>query len=47
MWGMEDADGPGCDVMKDFYQCMFRVPGVIPNFSDSAEALHVATREIR
>jgi hypothetical protein len=39
---MEDVDG--CDVTtKDFYQYMFRTPGAVPNFRDSAEALHLAT----
>ena len=45
LWGMEDIDG--CDVTKDFYKYMFRVPGAIPNFRNSAEALHLATREMR
>ena len=38
LWTMEDVDG--CDVTRDFYQYMFRV-------KDSAEALHLATREMR
>ena len=42
-WGHYD----GCDVSKDYYQYMFRVPGAVPNFEDSAEALHLATREMR
>ena len=42
---MEDVDG--CDVTKDFYQHMFRTPGAIPNFRDSAEALHLAIRAMR
>ena len=50
LWAMEDVDG--CDVTKDFYQYMFRstsstAPGAVPNFRDSAEALHQATREMR
>ena len=45
LWAMEDDDG--CDVTKDFYQYMFRIPGAVPNFRDSAEALHMATREMR
>ena len=45
LWAMEDD--VGCDVMKDFYQYMFHVPGAVPNFRDSAEALHLATREMR
>jgi hypothetical protein len=45
MWAMEDDDG--CDVTKDFYQYMFRTPGAVPNFRDSAEALHLATRKMR
>jgi CHAT domain-containing protein len=45
LWAMEDDDG--CDVTKDFYQYMFRVPEAVPNFRDSAKALHRATREMR
>jgi CHAT domain-containing protein len=45
LWAMEDDDG--CDVTKSFYQYMFRIPGAVPNFRDSAEALHLATREMR
>ena len=45
LWAMEDVDG--CDVTKDFYQHMFRIPGAVPNFRDSAEALHLATRAMR
>ena len=45
LWAMEDVDG--CDVAKDFYQYMFRIPGAVPNFRDSVEALHLATREMR
>ena len=30
-----------------FYQYMFRIPGAVPNFRDSAQALHLATREMR
>ena len=45
MWAMEDEDG--CDVARDFYQYMFRTPGALPNFRDSAEALHMAIREMR
>jgi hypothetical protein len=42
---MEDVDG--CDVTKKFYQHMFRVPGSVPNFKDSAEALHRAIKDMR
>ena len=42
---MEDVDG--CDVTKDFYQHMFRITGAVPDFRDSAEALHLATRAMR
>ena len=45
MWAMEDDDG--CDVTKHFYQYMFRTSGAVPNFRDSAEALHMAIREMR
>jgi tetratricopeptide (TPR) repeat protein len=45
MWAMEDDDG--CDVTRDFYRYMFRTPGAVPNFRDSAEALHLATKEMR
>ena len=45
LWAMEDVDG--CDVAEYFYQHMFRTPGAIPNFRDSAEALNLATREMR
>ena len=45
MWAMEDDDG--CDVTKGFYQYMFRTPGAVPNFRDSAGALHMAIREMR
>ena len=45
LWDMADDDG--CNVTKDFYQYMFRIPGAVPNFRDSAEALHRATRELR
>ena len=45
LWEMENVDG--CDVTKDFYQHMFRIPGAVPDFRDSAEALHMATREMR
>jgi CHAT domain-containing protein len=45
LWAMEDDDG--CDVTKDFYQYMFRTPGAVPNFRDSAEALYLATRKMR
>ena len=49
LWAMEDVDG--CDITKDFYRYMFHTttstPGAVPNFRDSAEALHQATREMR
>ena len=45
LWAMEDDDG--CDVTKNFYQYMFRILGAVPNFRDSAEALHLATKEMR
>ena len=45
LWAMEDVDG--CDATKNFYQYMFRIPGAVPNFRDSAEALHLATRAMR
>ena len=45
LWAMEDDDG--CNVTKDFYQHMFHIPGVVPNFRDSARALHLATKEMR
>ena len=45
LWEMEDDDG--CDVTKTFYQYMFRIPGAVPDFKDSAQALHLATREMR
>jgi CHAT domain-containing protein len=45
LWAMEDVDG--CDVAEYFYRHMFRTPGAIPNFRDSAEALSLATREMR
>jgi tetratricopeptide (TPR) repeat protein len=45
LWAMEDVDGR--DVAEDFYRHMFRTPGAIPNFRDSAEALNLATREMR
>jgi len=45
LWAMEDVDG--CDVTKDFYHHMFRIPGAVPNFRDSAKALHLATRAMR
>ena len=35
------------DATEDFYRHMFRIPGAIPNFRDSAEALNLATREMR
>ena len=45
LWAMEDDDG--CDVTKSFYQYMFRIPGALPNFRDSAQTLHLATKEMR
>ena len=45
MWAMEDDDG--CDITKDFYRYMFRTPEAVPNFRDSAKALHMAIREMR
>ena len=45
LWAMEDVDG--CEVAEYFYRHMFRTPGAIPNFRDSAEALNLATREMR
>ena len=45
LWAMEDVDG--CDVTEDFYRYMFRTPGAIVNFKDSAGALNFATREMR
>ena len=44
LWDMADDDG--CNVTKDFYQYML-LAGAVPNFRDSAEALHLATRELR
>ena len=44
LWDMADDDG--CNVTKDFYQYML-LAGAVPNFRDSAEALHLATREMR
>ena len=45
MWAMEDEDG--CDVTTNFYQHMFCTPEAVPNFRDSAEALHLAIKEMR
>ena len=45
MWAMEDNDG--CDVTRDFYQHMFRIPGAVSNFRDSADALRMAIKEMR
>ena len=45
LWAMEDVDGR--DVTEDFYRHMFRTPGAIANFKDSAEALNLATRKMR
>ena len=45
LWEMEDDDG--CDITKNFYQYMFRIPGAVPNFRDSAQALLLATRDMR
>jgi CHAT domain-containing protein len=45
LWAMEDVDGR--DATEDFYRHMFRTPGAIPNFRDSAEALNLATRSMR
>jgi len=45
LWAMEDVDG--CDVAEYFYRHIFRTSGAIPNFRDSAEALNLATREMR
>jgi CHAT domain-containing protein len=45
LWAMEDVDGR--DATEYFYRYMFRTPGAIPNFKDSAEALNLATREMR
>jgi hypothetical protein len=42
---MADIDGP--DVAEDFYRYMFREPGGIGDFRDSAVALNHATREMR
>ena len=38
-WAMEDVDG--------FYRYILRTPGAVPDFRDSAEALHQAIREMR
>jgi len=45
LWAMEDVDGR--DATEEFYRHMFRTPGAIPNFRDSAEALVLATRSMR
>ena len=45
LWAMEDVDGR--DATEDFYRHMFRTPGTIPNFRDSAEALNLATKKMR
>jgi CHAT domain-containing protein len=45
LWAMADIDGP--DVAEDFYRYMFREPGGMGDFRDSAMALNHATREMR
>ena len=45
LWAMEGVDG--CNVTKDFYQHMFRIPGAAPDFRDSAEALYLAIKAMR
>jgi tetratricopeptide (TPR) repeat protein len=45
LWEMEDVDGR--DIAENFYRHMFRTPEAIPNFRDSAQALNLATREMR
>ena len=45
MWAMKDD--VECDVTRDFYRYMLRTSGAVPNFRDSAEALHLATKEMR
>ncbi|KAJ6576103.1 CHAT domain-containing protein [Mycena vulgaris] len=51
MWTMHDSDGP--EVADTFYGHLFRNaetkfnPPVFPNLSESAEALHLAVKELR
>ncbi|KDR70891.1 hypothetical protein GALMADRAFT_159709 [Galerina marginata CBS 339.88] len=45
LWEMDDNDGP--IISKEFYKYMFRNPGKMPDFKDSAQALNLATRAMR